>query len=350
MNLSIVIPAYNVENYIGNTLESLANQSEKNFEVIIVDDGSADKTLEIAKKAFEDFEFLAYKIITKKNGGVSSARNKGLIEASGTYVMFLDGDDYVSSDLVENIYRNINEKSPDIICWGYNLVTEDKKTVANYFNKYKCGFKNMNGIDAFIKKIINRSMWIWTGSAAYKREFLIENNLKFTEGCFSGEDKEFIFKALALAKEVIFIDKVLSYYVQRNGSISNSYNIKRFDAIDALKRAYEYINSISNADVKDICEFIKYEQMIGSYLYNFNSCLNNVTQISKKRKNNTDYLFNEIEKNYPGLNREIMFNMRNYKGKNIKLFIRIKLFLISPEIYNWVSRIKKIFNDIRRGE
>ena len=342
MFLSIIIPTYNVENYIHVTLNSLINQSDKDFEIIVVDDGSTDNTYNKVKDLLQTSD-IYYRIIKKENGGVSSARNRGLFEASGDYVLFLDGDDYVSSDLVITIKNKLEDRTPDIFCWGFNTVSEDKTILIDYFNKYIHYSCSMTGVEALKKIIINKIMWIYTGSAAYRKDFLIENRLSYTEGCTSGEDQEFTYKALSKASSVIFIDKVLSYYLQRKGSITNRYNIKRFDAINAMKRTYEYIFDSSNNELKEVAEYFKMENILANYFYNLHSCFYHSSI------KNINILFSEIDKKYPGLNREMIELMKNYRGQDRKLFAKIKLFLISPQMYFSLLNLKHKIKDARKG-
>lgn len=129
--VSIIIPTYNLENCIEKTLESIINQSSYNFEIILVDDGSTDKTIEKAFEIMSNHPKLSYKIISKENGGVSSARNRGLLEASGKYILFLDGDDLISKNLVQEINKRKDTNS-DILIWKYNTVSEDNKLLVEY--------------------------------------------------------------------------------------------------------------------------------------------------------------------------------------------------------------------------
>lgn len=344
MELSIIIPAYNVEKYIEITLKSLINQTEKQFEVIIIDDGSTDNTLKIVNNIMAENQLINYKIIRQENGGVSLARNRGLNEASGKYVMFLDGDDYVADNLVETVYEYINKQAYDVICWGYNLVTEDKKTMQKYFAKYNFELEKMTGIEALNKLINNKRLSIWTGSAVYRRKFLSEHRFKYTEGCISGEDLEFTYKVLSQAHDIMFVNKILSYYVQRRGSITKSYNIKKLDAVYAMKRAYEYINSIDNNELKKIANAIREKMPMTHYLGNFNTCLSCLQQKGYSNKKCIDVLVNDIKGNYPEIEQEMYSLMKNYTGNDLELLIKVKAFLISPFLYNWLSKIKMKIN------
>ncbi|MEN3009351.1 glycosyltransferase family A protein, partial [Pseudothermotoga sp.] len=125
--VTFVVPAYNVERYIPKTLNSLLSQTDKDFEIIVVNDGSTDNTYAVVKDILEKSDFRNYKIITNPNGGPSSARNTGIKEAQGEYIIFLDGDDYVSPNLVERIRKVISTNKVDVICWKFQRVDEDGK-------------------------------------------------------------------------------------------------------------------------------------------------------------------------------------------------------------------------------
>lgn len=333
MRLSIIIPVYNVEGYIKKTLQSLIKQTIKNFEVIIVDDGSTDNSIKEIEEVIKNTIEPNIKVVKKRNEGVSSARNVGLKKASGAYVLFLDGDDYISSDLVENIYRYIKNDEYDVITWGYDEVTEDGKIISHYFDKYKMNLTVMSGITAIKKILIEKSMWMWTGSIAYRKELIINNNLQYTIGCNNGEDQEFNFKVLARSNKVIFINKILSYYVQRKSSISNNSDLRKLDSIYALKRTLNYLDSIPKEEMVEIKKILKNDVIIGNYLYNLQLLINNTENL------NIDLLLNQIEKKYPNLNFEIRNMMEAYDGSNIRLKYKIKLFLHFPRLYFLLVKI-----------
>lgn len=259
MKLSIIIPAYNVEKYILNTLNSLINQTKKEFEIIVVNDGSSDNTYLTTQMFFEESSFRNYKIINKENKGVSSARNRGLDEADGEYVLFLDADDYLLPSAVENILNIIEDTQKyDVICWGFDIVREDQSYLRKYFDCYEANLSSMSGEEALRSVTIKETLWICTGSAVYKKDFLNNFSLKYTEGCINGEDLEFTYKVLSKAKKVKFIKKVLTHYIMREGSISNSYNINKFDAVDAMVRACDFItkSDISSIRYIDVVEYL----------------------------------------------------------------------------------------------
>jgi len=325
MKLSIVIPAYNVENHIKKTLTSVLCQTNKQLELIIVNDGSTDGTTNLLEEILSRRNDLDYKIITKENGGVSSARNRGLMEAAGDYIMFLDGDDYIAEDLVERIYETLENRTValDTICWGYNTVDAYGTVLKNYFDEFEHVNQEITGIAALKNIFVYRTMWICTGSAAFRKKLLTENQLKYTEGCFNGEDQEFTIKVLSRVKNAVFINKTLLFYVQREGSVSNSLNIKKFDVIDAINRALFYLHN-SNEDLTTISNMIQVRNMVENFFGSLDSCISN-SKIGP--------LLYEMNEKYPGLNKDMKETMKLYQGGNVKIRIKCKLYLISPNLY-----------------
>lgn len=336
MKLSIIIPAYNVENYIAKTIESLVNQTIKQFEVIVIDDGSNDNTYNVIDAMLRSSCIKKYKIIRKENGGVSSARNVGIEEASGRYVMFLDGDDYVSEKLVECIYRHICSQEFQIISWAFDKVKPCGEVLLSYIEQYDFDIINMTGIEALENIICNKSLWICMGSAVYCKQFLENNELRFTEGCTSGEDIEFTFKALSRANRVSFINEVLFYYVQRKDSRSNTFDVKKLEAICATDRVYKYLGHDNMADNKKrVLDYLKYNEKISIYL-------NYLRVVSLKNEAlNLIQVFNNIERVFPGLNKYMLQIMSAYKGNDIKLLFKTKLFLVSPKLYAFFVKFNK---------
>ena len=342
MKLSIIIPTYNVEKYINSTINSLIAQTEIEFETVIVDDGSTDETIKVVEQLIKENNLNNYILIKKTNGGVSSARNEGLSVASGKFIMFLDGDDYVAIDLVQNIYKQIDEKVSDVICFGCNIVDENKVVIKDYFDTFKLKQVNMTGIEALNNMINYKNMWIYTGSAVYSSELLSQYHLKYTEGCANGEDQEFTIKALSRANNVSFIEKSLSFYVQREASISNSYNIKRFDTMDAMERTYKYIEDLENKEFDTIYKKLKNEHIVDNYIYNFDCCLDYIYKNFIFNKESFNSLYDEIDKAYPSAHGELISSMKNYSGNSIKILFKVKMFLMSPALYIWVFSLKKI--------
>lgn len=221
---SIIVPVYNIEEYINKCIDSIVKQNYTNYEVIIVNDGSTDNSLSKLKKYNQD----NIKIVTKKNGGLSSARNFGLKYATGEYVWFVDGDDYIEKKSLYELNKKLN-----------SLKYEPELLVFQYFEDYQT--KRVRFIDRIswndkeYLPLVAVSAW----SKIYKMNYIKKEKIKFTEGLIY-EDLEINPYLLCTAKHVEFLEKPLYNYVIRDGSIMNEKKFKqnRDDKFIVLKRLF----------------------------------------------------------------------------------------------------------------
>ncbi|QOX65167.1 glycosyltransferase family 2 protein [Anoxybacterium hadale] len=341
MKLSIVVAAYNVEAFIERTLRSLLCQRDKQFEIIVVNDGASDGTERLICQVLENQNDIEYKVILKENGGVSSARNRGLAEASGDYVLFLDGDDYVADNLTIRFLEACSLEEAkgsvqaDVICWGYRTVDENGSLLKDYFESYRTIPASITGTEALKNVFLHKSMWICTGSAAYRKQFLDQNQLQYTEGCSNGEDQEFMAKALAKAKGVTFINESLLFYVQRKDSVSFSRNVRKFDAIDAMERIVHSLGTDRNLELLEIAIEVRTRLLVENYFNSLDSCIEGW----KIRP-----ILNELDQLYPNLERKIVRSLRRYRreGKGFDRYrIKCRLYLIHPELYAAIVSLKR---------
>jgi glycosyltransferase involved in cell wall biosynthesis len=215
--VSIVVPVYNVEDYLRDCLESLANQTYKNIEIICVNDGSTDASQQILNEYKEKYDNIV--VIEKTNSGVSSARNVGLEHARGDYVTFVDSDDFLDLETVEKCIYKICSSDAQILSYGYYFYPLDE-----YKNRNGSGSQGIlkrKGVvtevfDLLIKDDINN----FVTTKFYKRRFLTENNLKFAEGVTYLEDDLFTHMSVPCAKKIFFYPERLYYWRQRPGSLS----------------------------------------------------------------------------------------------------------------------------------
>ena len=140
--VSIVVPVYNVEKYLERCVDSLINQTYKNIEIILVDDGATDNSGELCDKLL--FKDSRIKVFHKLNGGLSDARNYGINQATGEYLLFVDSDDWVENEIVEKLYNSIEQNSADISVCGFNDLVDD--TITN--KRGPVENKTLNSIDA----------------------------------------------------------------------------------------------------------------------------------------------------------------------------------------------------------
>lgn len=205
---SIIIPVYNVEKYIKRTLESIFAQSEKNFEVILVNDGCTDNSIEIAKQ-------FDVNIIKSKHVGVSEARNIGVKHAKGKYLIFLDSDDYWNKDLLKEINKSL-KNAPDVVRFQVQTVN-DNGEISKYEEEE---FFNLTGEEAFSKIVkfhFVESCWLY----AYLREYYEQEKFEFKKDTIH-EDFGLIPLTIIKAKKVNSINYIGYNYYRRNGSIMNT--------------------------------------------------------------------------------------------------------------------------------
>lgn len=348
--ISVVIPAYNAEENILITLKSLAKQTDRNFEVLVINDGSTDNTKQVVEEYLKLEPLLNCKIFDQKQSGVSSARNNGIRASSKSYIYFLDSDDFVSSNLIATLKKTINNKPYDIVAWGYNVVSSERKTIIKYSESYAFYPKLYNGIEALYDILKKNKLSIWTGSAIYNRKVIVENNLYFTEDCVAGEDLEFIYKAIFHSHEILFIDKIMSYYVKREGSTINSFNMKRFDASLAIIRVANYFNeNVSNVGLI-AAGYIEPNHVIQHYMFSFDSNYE-FLDIDKGIFNikGVSIFLQELDKLYPGLHNNIISKGRKIAFTSIKQWLDIKLFILSPTIFINVKAIVRRIVALRQS-
>lgn len=249
INLSVIIPVYNVEEYIEECIQSIVNQTIKNMEIIIVNDGSTDDSISIVER-FNDNRI---KIINKKNGGLSSARNCGIMHAKGEYISFVDSDDYLCRlEALEEMYSIAKSHDSDIVVG--NAIKCYSENRQNIFRRDKNIFKEgcMTSEDFLIKFRKSYSMHSAVWLNMYRTSLIKDNNLLFKEGYYH-EDEDFTPKVFLKSNRISIYPKNFYIYRSREGSIINSKNVKRgYDLINICIGLQETLNNISSAKLKKI--------------------------------------------------------------------------------------------------
>ena len=202
--ISVIIPVYNAQDGIKRCVDSLLNQSFKDFEIILLNDGSKDNSLNILKEYELKYSFV--RVIDKQNEGVAVTRNKGILLAEGEYIMFMDNDDFVDSDYIETFYQAIHEKNLDLVIGGYKRVNQDNQII----------FSQDIQQSEWSKYII---MAPW--AKIYRTEFLKTNNLEFFDYGI-GEDIIFNLAAYKTTDKIGLLDYKGYNWYYNNQSISNT--------------------------------------------------------------------------------------------------------------------------------
>jgi len=241
--ISVIMPAYNVQDYIAESIKSIQQQTYLNWELIIVNDGSTDKTLEVAT-SFNDSRI---KIINQNNQGVSAARNTGILSALGNYISFLDGDDLWLPNFLETMFYQISQSKSPFIIGGY----------CKFFESGKIEHFNVTPIkENIIWSVIMRETPCHINSILLDKDILLKTNIQFTPGFIFYEDFEFIIKILCVSP-VSFVPKELMKYRQRKGSaIHTTHEDKKtLCDIQQTKRTIRFIKThYIGQDKKDLLE------------------------------------------------------------------------------------------------
>ena len=313
MRLSVIVPVYNVEKYIDKCLNSLVNQTLKDIEIIVVNDGTKDKSEDIIKKYMSKYSNIVY--LKKENGGQGSARNYGLEHAKGDYIGYVDSDDYVELDMYEKMYsKAIEDNSDMVICGSYNI-KDDIKTLDIDRKLFD------SNINAFFGR-----MAVW--NKIYKKDLLTKNNMTFRSKYWY-EDLDFTVKVLSKASKISYVDEPLYNYILRDGSTMNNSNIDR-----NLEIILAFDNILSSVDKKyyDVIEYLAVDHLyISTIVRIINSYSNN-----KMKLENINKLLEYMNKNFPNYknnkyiytlprNRKIIYNLLNKKRYNmIRLIFKLK--------------------------
>ena len=263
--ISIIVPVYNVEKYLDKCIESILNQTYKNLEIILVDDGSKDNCPKICDDyAVKDNRI---KVIHKINGGLSSARNEGLKVTNGDYISFVDSDDFIEKEMLYKLLHTLEKNDSDIAICGYNAVDEEGVVL----EKLKLLDKNHEEIiiskvesqNDYFEKKNKRGIYTVAWNKLYKKELFL--NKAFPEGRLH-EDEALTFKLLYEAKKIVYLNEALYNYLIRNNSImAMEIKKERFALFDAyLERVDFYLDNKEN----NLCDKMvkQYMRMFGQYI------------------------------------------------------------------------------------
>lgn len=274
------MPAYKVEPYITNAIDSILYQSFQDWELIVVDDGSPDNSAKIAERYSEKDERI--KVVHKKNGGLSSARNFGLQFATGEYVTFFDSDDYALPYFLSNLLYGEKETNPDVIIGGYQVEYIDKSGKSKIIIR-DCPidgkFNGSFGIEAAL--FVN---YAW--NKLFRREFLISHNLLYEEGLYRIEDAEFMSRLIKFNPKIIFVKQIGYMYVQRPvTTLSNVFDDTILNhsrrRINIDKICLAYFNSLSDEEQTNLDQFLR--QSSASALLSRVYSQSNLTRNSRRR-------------------------------------------------------------------
>lgn len=243
IDLSIIVPVFNVEGYLKRALDSMLMQSSPiNYEIVLIDDGSSDNSGAICDEYQNNFSNVCVSHI--ENNGVSEARNLGISLSRGNYLFFMDPDDFVSDDFFEQICPNLNGKW-DVLCFGYNEIKENKDTILSCRPHLytHCGLLGKNEFRNEFIELFKTDMMYNVWSRIYNKSFILKHDIKFPSKPI-GEDTSFNFQVYRHLNTIQFIDSTLYNYIAgRSGSALTSFHPRRIeiqlDELQALQKLLE---------------------------------------------------------------------------------------------------------------
>lgn len=225
--ISVIIPIYNIANYLPKCINSILNQTFEDFELLLIDDGSTDDSVKICNSfAKVDRRVL---VVQKENGGVSSARNLGIKKATGEYIAFIDGDDYVSSDYLEKL---IKPHSDLCICGGCYAKPDGSVLNELYPINDDISLISDEKILCWFEKGLMYSVW----GRLFRLSIILDHNILFDENTTRGEDTIFMFRYIDYCKKAVFLSEKLYFYVKyvNEGSSSGRLNMANVKALNHL--------------------------------------------------------------------------------------------------------------------
>lgn len=301
--LSIIITVYNQSETIIETLLSINQQKSNLYQLIIINDGSTDDSEKMINEYLSQNKMDA-KLIQTMNQGVSAARNLGLENSTGKYILFLDGDDKIHPNLISTIEKYY-QSNFDLICFKYNQINEHNEIIESGDSLPQPKNTNQIGKDAFYNYIFRNQDYfsIWNSSIVYNRSLITKNNIRYSVNIQPGEDVEFQLKSIYLSDQILFLNKVLSSYRKIDGSSMNSYNLKRFDAFLAMLSTYNFIKRLNNLSYNRLINSALkrlINQTLNGFIYNYAWNLKYYFEKYPFKFKNKRFK-NEIQKKYPNI-------------------------------------------------
>lgn len=331
--ISVIIPVYNVERYLRECLDSIINQTYRNLEIICIDDGSPDNSINILK----DYSKIDNRIFIKQqqNRGLSKARNEGIKISTGKYLIFVDSDDWLPLDAIELLYKKIKKENSDIVIGGRITITNFKREnfiptgedINFTFEKY---------LEYSMKKKEFRAV-AW--GKLYKKEIIEKNNLEFPKGLLY-EDLLFVLKYLYYSEKISILSKEIYYYRNNNlNSIVNTIKIKDLDSLEIIEKLEKFLeeNNQNNILKKEYFQEYIYNWIIYTTLgkffnnkINFNQTKNYLKKIEKNS------IFNKYANNYLKLSHKIKRNRILIYSMRLNLYLTYLFF----NLYRMLKNLK----------
>lgn len=305
--LSVILPVYNMEKYLKKCLNSILLGSFKDFELIIINDGSTDNSEKIILEFMKKYkEKIIY--IKKENEGLSETRNCGLKHAKGEYISFIDSDDFIEKDMYETMVKKLEEFPFDIVVCDVNLVYEDSKRINTITSGYTHDIKD--------KETIKKTMpyfypTVW--NKIYKKEII--QNISFLKNVWY-EDLEFMLKLYPSINSIGVVKKPLYNYLQRKNSITYTYNNKLYDIINNMESVLAFYKQNGKyEEYKSELEYLYVRYAFATFPKRLAKC-----KSKTEYKIGIDYAFSKVNEYFPEYKKNKYLRKISAKSLYIKNF------------------------------
>ncbi len=330
IKVSVIIPVYNTEKYLKKCISSIIDQSYKNLEIIIIDDGSTDSSSLICEEFLRNDSRIVYKKI--KNSGVSNARNVGIMTSTGDYLSFIDSDDYIGKDYVKNLVQVANNYECEIVVCGLTELKGDFESKISIYKDMKEDFKEitfpLNIEDYLLTFEFNSSC-----SQLISKKLISDNNIKFNTEIKYGEDMLFSFECYFNSKKTFYLKQYDYFYIRNDNSAMGKTDKKSIDKFydDNFKTMQIIINKFKINDEYKKLLFIKTASVFNgistSVVYNSKNYIETRKILLDKRKE-YDEVFNNLD----------FKKINETKEKLVYFLLKNKLILL----YYILKKIRKI--------
>lgn len=337
--ISVIVPVYNVEKYLEQCIDSIMNQTYKDFEIILVDDGSTDTSGKICDVYCEKFKNIH--VVHKENEGLGYARNSGIDKAHGDYIVFIDSDDYVEKNMLQDLYNGIQEYGCDTCLGGHNRVNLEGEFISSKPYE-KVLFKDKNVLKEFIPRIIGSaaeksdSVSMSSCNVLYSMDIIKKNNLRFvSERDLISEDLIFNMDYFRYSKGILLIESCNYNYRINTNSLTTKYRKDRFESVKKL-----YLVEVEKLKELGIYDTTKDRLMKQFFIY-LRMCFNQentkisnlsfMTGVANIRKICTDKFVQSIINQYPinrlGIPQKVFIFLVKHEF-SLLLYVCVKLKLI----------------------
>lgn len=311
-DISIIVPIYNAEKYLKKCIDSLVNQTKKEIEIILINDGSTDSSERIIKE-YKDERIKYFK---NKNQGIGKTRNFGIEKATGKYLLFVDSDDYLDKNACEKLYNKIENDSLDLLVYDFYREFDNGKKEEEKLQKF-----DISNLKENPKLLLNINLSPW--NKLYKTEVIKGNNTKFVEN-LKYEDAPFVVEAIINSKRIGKLDESLYYYIIHSNSETTIRDKRIFDILEIVDIIRKKVKKLKSDSINEVLDTLTI-----SILMNYNI----QQRMQKNKKVGMEFIdksFEYLQRNIPNYKNNVYFKDRNMlksiieKNKQIsKLYCRM---------------------------